>query len=165
MIYFLGQQFLSVSKIKSRMINPLISIICCQISNKRICQTKKRIIQFNCLCHCINELQLFWNQCPNTQKNCLKTLPIRLITASQLGKLGAPMVTMPGYITRNFRKLRQSYNVPWQVPITEYMVKAFTLTNSFHPSSYTRYSARSPRHFFLPYYNGKICKNSLFISN
>lgn len=68
-------------------------------------------------------------------------------------------------ITRNIRKLRQSHKVPWQVPITEYMVKAFTLTHSFRLSSYTWYSARSPRHFFFPYNNGKKCKNSLCISN
>lgn len=64
------------------------------------------------------------------------------------------------YCDENFRKLRQSHKVPWQVPITEYMVKTSTLTHSFRPSSYTQYSARSPRHFCFSYNNGKKCKNS-----
>lgn len=64
------------------------------------------------------------------------------------------------YYDENFRKLRQSHKVPWQVPITEYMVKASTLTHSSRPSSYTQYSAISPRLFCFSYNNGKKCKNS-----
>uniref|UniRef100_A0A8W8I4R5 Uncharacterized protein n=1 Tax=Magallana gigas TaxID=29159 RepID=A0A8W8I4R5_MAGGI len=60
------------------------------------------------------------------------------------------------YYDKNFRKLRQSHKVPWQVPITEYMVKASTLTHSCRPSSNTQYSARSPRHLCSSYNNGKM---------
>jgi hypothetical protein len=35
------------------------------------------------------------------------------------------------FYDENFRKFRQSNKVPWQLPATEYVVKASTLSHSF----------------------------------
>ncbi|XP_062591614.1 uncharacterized protein LOC134253121 [Saccostrea cucullata] len=66
------------------------------------------------------------------------------------------------YYDENFRKLRQSNKVPWQLPITEYMVKACTLTRSFrssqYPSNQPKTKQREPLCF--NYNNGTTCKSS-----
>ncbi|XP_062590359.1 uncharacterized protein LOC134251958 isoform X2 [Saccostrea cucullata] len=66
------------------------------------------------------------------------------------------------YYDENFRKLRQSNKIPWQLPITEYMVKACTLTRSFRSSQYLFNQSKTKQWELacFSYNNGKPCKTS-----
>lgn len=64
------------------------------------------------------------------------------------------------YYDENFRKLRQSNKVPWQLPITEYMVKACTLTHSFRSSQNSSSRTKATQRVCFNYNNGTKCKYS-----
>ncbi|KAK3107514.1 hypothetical protein FSP39_016300 [Pinctada imbricata] len=58
------------------------------------------------------------------------------------------------FYDENFRKLRQSNLVPWQLPVTEYVVKASTLSQPFR----AQVKNKSQIKFCYNYNNGTKCK-------